>query len=58
VPAFHSRAFPYWFRPDFNQFVGKVERLPVDQHLLLALVAPRALLDTFETARDPGGKTR
>jgi hypothetical protein len=42
-------AFPYWFRPDFNQFVGKVERLPVDQHMLLALVAPRALLDTEGT---------
>jgi hypothetical protein len=42
-------AFPYWFRPDFNQFVGKVERLPVDQHLLLALVAPRALLCTEGT---------
>jgi endo-1,4-beta-xylanase len=42
-------AFPYWFRPDFNQFVGKVERLPVDQHLLIALVAPRALLATEGT---------
>jgi len=35
---------PQWFRPDFKQFVGNVERLPVDQHLLLTLVAPRALL--------------
>jgi endo-1,4-beta-xylanase len=42
-------AFPHWFRPDFNQFVGKVERLPVDQHLLLSLVAPRALLGTEGT---------
>jgi len=42
-------AFPYWFRPDFNQFVGKVERLPVDQHLLVALVAPRALMNTEGT---------
>ena len=42
-------AFPYWFRPDFNQFVGKVDRLPVDQHLLRALVAPRALLSTEGT---------
>ena len=42
-------AFPYWFRPGFNQFVGKVDRLPVDQHLLMALVAPRGLMDTEGT---------
>ncbi len=41
--------FPYWFRPDFNQFAAKVDRLPVDQHLLRALVAPRAQLDTEGT---------
>jgi hypothetical protein len=37
---------PQWFRPDFTQFIGKVDNLPVDQHLLVALVAPRALMDT------------
>jgi hypothetical protein len=42
-------AFPYWFRPEFNQFVNKVERLPFDQHELIALVAPRALLATEGT---------
>ncbi len=37
-------AFPYWFRPDFGRFIGQVSRLPVDQHELRALVAPRAVL--------------
>jgi hypothetical protein len=40
---------PQWFRPDFNRFVGKVDRLPVDQHMLRALVGPRALLATEGT---------
>ena len=40
---------PYWFRPDFNQFRDRVPRLPVDQHLLLAMVAPRAVLQTEGT---------
>jgi hypothetical protein len=40
---------PHWFRPDFAQFIGKVDRLPVDQHLLVALVAPRALMNTEGT---------
>jgi len=39
-----TRNFPHWFTPGLKRFVGKEERLPLDQHLLLALVAPRALL--------------
>jgi endo-1,4-beta-xylanase len=42
-------AFPYWFRPDFGQFSDKVEKLPVDQHLLRALVAPRGQISTEGT---------
>jgi hypothetical protein len=42
-------AFPYWFQPKFSEFVGNVDRLPVDQHLLLAAVAPRAVLSTEGT---------
>jgi len=38
--------FPYWFSPHFGDFIGHVEHLPVDQHELKALVAPRALLTT------------
>ena len=40
------RNFPYWFHPRFAQFIGRVERLPFDQHTVKALVAPRALLST------------
>jgi len=40
---------PQWFRPGFEQFVDHVNQLPVDQHLLKALVAPRALLTTEGT---------
>jgi hypothetical protein len=38
--------FPFWFHPGFSAFIGKVDRLPFDQHTLKALVAPRALLST------------
>jgi dienelactone hydrolase len=38
--------FPFWFAPNFGQFIGQIERLPFDQHTLKALVAPRALLTT------------
>lgn len=41
-----TKRFPYWFGPRFKEFVGRVERLPFDQHSLKALVAPRALLTT------------
>ncbi|HVJ79553.1 MAG TPA: hypothetical protein VNC50_00675, partial [Planctomycetia bacterium] len=44
---------PHWFRADFPEFIGKADKLPVDQHLLAALVAPRALLAT-EGTQDSG----
>jgi len=38
--------FPFWWGPRMKDFVGRVDRLPFDQHSLKALVAPRALLTT------------
>lgn len=46
-----NRVFPHWFNDAFTQFNDRVDRLPFDQHGVVALVAPRLLLDT-EGAQD------
>ncbi|MBI3439293.1 MAG: hypothetical protein HY054_11715 [Proteobacteria bacterium] len=37
-----TQAFPYWFSPRFRTFIERDP--PIDQHQLLALIAPRPLL--------------
>ncbi len=37
-------SFPHWFHPRLRFFAGREDKLPVDQNMLMALVAPRGLL--------------
>jgi hypothetical protein len=39
-----NAAFPHWFPPTYRAFNGRESALPVDQHELLALVAPRRVV--------------
>ena len=36
-------SFPHWFAGNYRSYAARVSSLPIDQHMLLSLIAPRAL---------------